>query len=994
MTALRLAALSLLTILMAFARSPQVSAQAVSELPRAEYYVARELFRVGRTVEAVDGFKAALNRARRIGEKRWIDSIPPLIMLGECYYQQGDLALALEQYDGALMLALENPSWIAQLQVSMEQLAELESSNKGIQWFTKSRPLRAVVIPAGVQIAIESAPSQVAPPSGGVAPLGIVTQLDVSEVLHTMGIALMRRWEVLGPLAKHSPLSGPLDALFARGLNPPVPWLVSSWKVLQGISGLASKTPVDSHQLLRDGAQIGKQADYYLSSLALMMLGKLEAREGNYTAAIVHLQDTAVVAAHFEQYAMAAEAVERLSACAAASGAVAIREPLQRLAGWANKKSVALQLSALLGASELAVYAGESTEADKLLRQCVPALQNREISLPRAQARLSFVSAMSAFAQNRGPQGASNLGNALSIMRGSAKTGAVVESVFQAQLILDLFDSQSLTAQDAEAILTQVVAEPLPRDWELAPLETIAELTTVRQPAYARLLEFAIARKAPPEEILDGMDRLQRQRLYAALPLGGRQFAWRAAVAGRQLEYLSPAARKVVDATLQRLPTLVTGTERMQQLVTQLRQMPMPLEERKLHADAKKAFIELEDLSAGYESQLALLSLQRQPLDRCAPPPAQLERLQSRLADGDLVLGLTLTGQQVVGMALTREQKLLWQVADAERVESQLQTLLTEIGTTHEPQATTVAEADFPAAAWHDTAQQLTSTLFPAEVQALLAGCQRAIVVPHDHLWYVPYELLPLATDTGRMPWITHHAVTYVPTLGSIELAFASAPDVKETVGIVDSFFALDGASNQAQAQAIGQALPGSHTLLFAQKANVPSAAWLKLRTDQLWVAATIDTSDLSWDARVLPISKDDQSRVGSWLWVPHTSPARVLLPGLRTAIGRGQLSQGDELFLPICAMLYSGTKHACVSRWPVGGASTATLLQRQLEELQSETPSAALRRAVLALWAEQFVSADEPSMLPVNKETPALVSGSHPLLWSGYMAVGDYQAN
>ncbi|HQY09993.1 MAG TPA: hypothetical protein PK797_14925, partial [Burkholderiaceae bacterium] len=106
-----------------------------------------------------------------------------------------------------------------------------------------------------------------------------------------------------------------------------------------------------------------------------------------------------------------------------------------------------------------------------------------------------------------------------------------------------------------------------------------------------------------------------------------------------------------------RLPTLVTGTERMQQLVTQLRQMPMPLEERKLHADAKKAFIELEDLSAGYESQLALLSLQRQPLDRCAPPPAQLERLQSRLAEGDLVLGLTLTGQQVIGMALTREQK-------------------------------------------------------------------------------------------------------------------------------------------------------------------------------------------------------------------------------------------------------------------------------------------------------------------------------------------------
>lgn len=994
MTALRLAAYLLLTILFAFARSPRISAQAVDELPRAEYYVARELFRVGRTMEAADGFKAALNRARRLGEKRWIDSIPPLIMLGECYYQQGELALALEQYDAALILALENPGWISQLQVSTEQIAELEPTSKTIQWFTKSRALRAVVVPAGVQIAIEPAPSLVAPQGGGAAPIHLVTQLDVSEVLHTMGIALMRRWEVLGPLAKHSPLCGALDALFARGPNPPVPWLVSSWKVLQGISGLASKTPVDSRQLLRDGALIGKQADYYLSSLALMMLGKLDARDGNYAAAIVHLQDATLVAAHFEQYSMAAEAVERLSACAAAGGAVAPREPLQRLAGWANKQSVALQLSALLGASELATYAGEFAEADKLLRQCLPLLRSREVSLPRAQARLSFVSALSAFGQNSGPQGVSNLSNALSIMRGSAKTGAVVDSVFQTQLILDLFDSQSLTAQDAEAILAEVIAEPTPRDWELAPLETIAELTTERDPAYAKLLEFAIARKAPPEEILAGMDRLQRQRLYAALPMGGRQFAWRAAVAGRQLDNLSPAARKVVESTLQRLPALVSDAQRMQQLVVQLRQSPMPLEERKLSADAKKAFIELENLSAGYESQLALLSLQRQPLDRFAPPPAQLERLQSRLADGDLVLGLALAGQQVVGMALTRQQKVLWQVADVVQVDSKLQALLAEIGATRESRTIAASDASYPTAAWRDSAQQLTSMLFPAQVQELLAGCQRAIMVPHDHLWYVPYELLPLATEAGKMPWITHHAVTYVPTLGSIEFAFADAPDVKQTVGIVDGFFALDGASNQALAQAIGQAIPDSHTLSLAQKMSIPSSAWLKLKTDQLWVAATIDTSGHGWDARVMPLGNEDQSHVGSWLSVPHTSPARVLLPGLRTAISRGQLAQGDELFLPICALLYSGTKHACLSRWPVGGASTATLLQRQLEELQSESPSAALRRAVLALWPEQFVSAEEPSMVAVNRETPTLVSGSHPLLWSGYMAIGDYQVD
>jgi tetratricopeptide (TPR) repeat protein len=980
-------------LLVVIAPAPQASAQAVSELPRAEYYVARELFRVGRTLEAADGFKAALNRARRIGELRWIDSIPPLIMLGECYYQQGELAQALEQYDSALMLALANPGWIDQLQVSTEQLAELESTSKGIQWFAKSRPVHAVVVPAGVQIAIDPTQAQVTPQGGVVAPVSLVTQLDVSEVLRTLGIALMRRWEVLGPLAKHSPLSGPLQALLARNPKQPVPWLVASWKVLQGIAGLASQAPVDSRQLLREGALIGNQADYYLSSLARLTLGKLEARQGNYVAAIEHFQDALLVAGYFEQHATAAEAVERLSACAAAAGAAIPLDALQRLAAWATKKSLALQLSAQLSASELAIYASDFTEADKLLRQCLPVLRNREVSLPRAQARLAFVSSLSAFAQNRGTQGVSNLESALKIMRGSASTGAVVESIFQTQLVLNLYASQSLTAQDAEAILAEVVAEPTARDWELSPLETIAELTTARDPAYARLLELTVARKAPAEQILDAMDRLQRQRLFAALPLGGRQLAWRAAAAG-QLEYLSPACRQVVELTLQRNPKLLSEAERIQKLVQQLRQAPMPLEERKLQTEAKKAFVELEDLSASYESQLAFLSLRRLPMERCVPPPALLERLQSRLGEGDLLVGLTLAGQQVMGIAMTREQLHLWQVADADPLEASLQTLLAEIGATRESRLRGGAEVTSPTAAWRTAAQQLAHKLFPAEVQTLLAGCQRAIVVPHDRLWYVPYELLPLATDAGTMPWIAHHAVTYVPTLGSIEFAFAATPVVHDTVGIVDSFFALDGANNQTLAQTIEKSIPDSQMLLLAHKLNVPSAAWLKLRTDQLWVAASVDSPENGWDARVLPLGNADQSRVGNWLATPYTSPARVLLPGLRTAISRGELAQGDELFRPICSLLLSGTKHACLSRWPVGGASTAALLQRQLEELQSEAPSAALRRSVLALWPEQFSSADEPALLPPRKETPPLVNGSHPLLWSGYMAVGDYQVD
>jgi hypothetical protein len=65
-------------------------------------------------------------------------------------------------------------------------------------------------------------------------------------------------------------------------------------------------------------------------------------------------------------------------------------------------------------------------------------------------------------------------------------------------------------------------------------------------------------------------------------------------------------------------------------------------------------------------------------------------------------------------------------------------------------------------------------------------------------------------------------------------------------------------------------------------------------------------------------------------------------------------------------------------------------LLQSYLSELSTEPSSAALRRATLLLWAENFLVADEPGLLPAGKEAEALVSGSHPVLWAAYMSIGD----
>lgn len=975
-----------------FATLHTLQAQPVTELPRAEYYVARELFRVGRTLEAADGFQATLNRSRRLGEGRWVDSIPPLIMLGECYYQQGNLAQALEQYDAALMIALANPGWIDQVQIQMEQLAELDSTNKSIQWFTKSRPTKSVIVPAGLQLLVDPTQAQVTPQGGVVAPVSLVTQLDVTEILRTMGIALMRRWEVLGPLAKHSPLAAPLEAMFSRNLNQQVPWLIASWRVLQGLTTLAAPGQVGGRQLLREGTLIANQADYYLSSLALLALGKIDAREGNYPAAIISFQDASLLAAQFDQYDCVAEAVDHLSACSAAAGRVELFDPLGRLATWANKKSGSVQVAALIGAGEMSVQAGDFVTAEKLLRQASVVLRGREVMLPRAQAQLSYAAALLAFAQNRGTLGISNLESALKFMRGSAATGAVVESIFQTQLTLDLLASQALNAAEVEVVLQEAVAEPSRIDWELYPLKTLAELKTARDPAFIRLLDLAISRHATVDEVADLMDRTQRQRLYEALPLGGRLFSWRHALSG-QPQQLSPENRQVVERELQRNPALLASGQRIEALVTQLRNAPMPLDERKLPADVKKMFLELEELSSSFESQLAYLSLQRRHLNRMAPAAANLKAIQQKLDKHDVVLALVLGSQQIFGLAITADQAHSWQVKDADKLSITLTALVAEIGLVRTSKPAQPTDVLAPTAPWRATAEKLAAHIFPAEVQTMLASCERVIMIPHDQLWYVPYELLPQGANAGNPPWIVQHAVTYLPTLGSIELAFGTAaPVINETTGIVGSFFALDAPTNDAAAQAIAQAVPNSHVVNLNQTVSVPSATWLKLKTDLLWVATKVDSLENGWESPVIPIGKPNQTGIGKWLDTPRTSPAIVLLAGLNSGLSQGKLARGNDLFLPVCSMLYSGTKTACLSRWPVGGSSAKTFLQRELEELQGERPSAAFRRSVLAQWTEQFLIAEEPSLLPAAKESPPLILGSHPLLWSGYMSVGDYQ--
>ena len=355
-----------------------------------------------------------------------------------------------------------------------------------------------------------------------------------------------------------------------------------------------------------------------------------------------------------------------------------------------------------------------------------------------------------------------------------------------------------------------------------------------------------------------------------------------------------------------------------------------------------------------------------------------------------MALALVATNQQIVGAAISRDTVEVWQVNDVEAVQTKLNSVLVEIGLVRQQAGQLPSTVTSATAAWRRAVADLHTLLFPPAAQQLIANAKRLIIAPNDRLWYVPYEMLPEGGVAEAEPWLARRAITYVPTLGSLRFAFAPQPDVKQTLGVVDVFFAINKDNNEQLAELLIQGVPKSSKLSLTQKVAAPSSQWLRICVDQLWVASEIDILKAGWDADLIPLGRPNPSQLGSWLRTPIVSPSRILLPGLRTSMSSGQLKNGNDLFLPTCGLLFGGSRSAVISRWPAGGKSSQRLLLRCMEEFPHEPASQALRRSVLALWAEEFLTADEPVLLPAGKEAEHLTSGRHPLLWSGYMSLGD----
>ncbi len=180
------------------------------QYPSQEYYSAVINLENGELEEALAGFQEASQRAWRVGNIRFVDSIAPLVMAGECYYQQGNLTLALKQYEAAMTLQIELTGWSSRLNAN--NLGGVAANNasaamRGIQWGSSKRGTTFVSLPQFVPCTIGQLDTLEAVRRGGVIIPAEIIRIDVGEILRTLALAQYRRNQIHDTLAPKYPLS-------------------------------------------------------------------------------------------------------------------------------------------------------------------------------------------------------------------------------------------------------------------------------------------------------------------------------------------------------------------------------------------------------------------------------------------------------------------------------------------------------------------------------------------------------------------------------------------------------------------------------------------------------------------------------------------------------------------------------------------------------------------------------------------------------------------
>lgn len=930
--------------------------------------------------------------AIKSAQSRWIDSICYHTMIGECFYQMGQLDKALEQYTAAVRLYVTFSEWMQWVQFPETVAPDLNVAAHPIPWGRSTRQTPPGNFPKSMLIRQGVIDQEPVVRQGGVVQQAMLLSINAVEIVRCTALAIRRRNELLGPLAVYDPVNNELVVALSRRPARPNHWS-QCWIDLQlGLAQVGAGKTDEAIGLLRRSLAAAGQFDHPMTGMALYELGRIALERGEYTEAIKHFEEASYSAAYFGDYGVVEESLRWAATTHLLTNQGGGYAPLVPAAQWGRAKNWRqFCVSMLLCGAEEFLRQHRDRDAGGLLDEARGFIGRRAMGSGELGGRLHYLQAQAYFQQHKLAPGTEALAAARSYLEHGSRWLFHLHLLEQEYASGQMTARGSITPRAAMELYSQLLRDPGAGDWSLTPMEALAVMLTPHPAAFEHWFLIAMERKEV-EAAVEIADRARRHRFFSSLPLGGR-------VEGLRWILEAPEAALTATALQQRQNFLAEQadyaplSQQAQQLRRELEGMPLVPSDTEAQRKQSEVLVKLEQVSQQQEGILHGRALDRQPVEMVFPPLRTTKEIQAGLPAGTALLDFFAVGNEYYGFVLNNSRYGHWRVRGAATLSKRIMGLLRDFGQ-HDANRP-LSSKDLQEVSWKESGKKLLDGLLEGSMADFSQSVSELVIVPDGLLWYLPFEALGVKQGETVAPLISHTRIRYAPTAALAVADGRPAPGTARTLVVLGR---LSGKQNEGNLQKafeeFNRAVPDSVSL-SAATLPTPSSVFAST-VDRLVVLDDLtgtEAGPYSWS----PLSPDrgkPGSTLADWFALPWKSPAVVVLPGFHTAAESGlkrldRDDPGGNLFLSVCGLMANGAQTVLLSRWRTGGQSSFDLVREFVQELPGTLPAEAWQRAVLLTSASRLEVEAEPRIQPqaqaAQKEP---LTGAHPFFWAGYLLV------
>ncbi|MDO5310193.1 MAG: hypothetical protein Q4G03_11985 [Planctomycetia bacterium] len=715
-------------------------------IPSPRYYSGVTLIERGTFAQAVLFYQREARDSIKIGANRWIDCIPPYAMIGEAYYQAGNLDESLKWFNAALSLAMEYPDWLAR--VSYTGVPSSVSKTPA-PWGGSRRMNPLGNFPAKATIVIGDEITDQRLKASGVTSDRRAFPIDPFEIIRCTALAIRRRIEIIGPLAPYDPMSEQIYSTFQKRATSPNHWSTAWLDVVWGLAlQQLDKTPA-AVKTLTGALTTSGDCDHSLTGVALFELGNIFLRSNKPAQAAECYYEASVSAYHFGDNLLAEEALRNYSnAIKAVRHDLGVNPVIDAARVWARgeRNQTLLQVSLGLELVEDYIYAGRSDVADKGLT-AMERQMTAEMRRSRLADRWNYLRALQAYSTGHTKQGDDMLALVVEGCR-ARSTWARHLRKLDDYVQKGLTVNGSVTERNAADLYAELLREPTVVDWAARPIESLAIQMLAPISAYERQFCLLVDRGLF-DDAFEVAERIRRERFYSTQTYGGRLVSLRYIMTVDDA-LTTASLRSARDAILTQYPDFLRTREEAAEIMSRLNSLPVVPSNADENAAAVDLYMKLAEVSNRQEAMLRFIAAGRIRIPYVYPPVYSVADVQARLPEETAILSFLEAQGDVYGFMIGDQSFDLWRIGPSEPLRTVVANFLRMLGNhdgTREVKASELAEARWKAQG--DKLRQVLLGANDADADRFNIVFSKLVVVPDSFLWYLPFEALclPKATE-------------------------------------------------------------------------------------------------------------------------------------------------------------------------------------------------------------------------------------------------------